>query len=508
MQPVFQAVVASWSIPPAGDLRPGAYGADLLARCMAVASRRISLPAAMATGKLRAGLFSLWFALASPLDTFGPFVLTAHMLQHMMLMMVAPPLILLGEPLIPIVRGMPRFAAREFAGPFLNWRLAQRVGLALTNPVVALLLMGAVMFAWHVPALYELALRSSSWHEVEHACFFFASIIFWWPVIQPWPSRAQWPRWAMVPYLMIADLQNTALSAVLVFSDKILYPSYAAGPSLFGFTPQEDQAAAGATMWVVGSLAFIIPAVLTAIQCLSRTRPFQKSLEAHGLVSGHDFSRADKPSIFVIPRGLQPAGDLLSRLFQPGTLSKRRNFQLASFLILFALTAAGFAALSGLSSDDDDQVLRASQPAGPFTVGVYGPAGDIAVGPATFSALVQDRNTHEVLLDSEVDFAQSNPNTQDVFTRRVRASRENENKLLFTTDVDFDSSGSRVLAIEVRQAGRSGILSLPVEVLKSDAGSSLRWSYIVILTFAGALCAVYLWRHRVARSGELTVPLT
>ena len=105
--------------------------------------------------------------------------------------------------------------------------------------------MGAAMFAWHVPGLYELALRSSSWHEVEHACFFFASIIFWWPVIQPWPSHAQWPRWAMVPYLVIADLQNTVLSAVLVFSDKILYPSYAAGPSLFGFTPPEDQAAAG-----------------------------------------------------------------------------------------------------------------------------------------------------------------------------------------------------------------------------------------------------------------------
>ena len=74
----------------------------------------------------------------------------------------------------------------------------------------------------------------------------------------------------MVPYLVIADLQNTVLSAVLVFADKILYPSYAAGPSLFGFTPREDQAAAGAIMWVIGSLAFIVPAVLIAIQCLSR----------------------------------------------------------------------------------------------------------------------------------------------------------------------------------------------------------------------------------------------
>src|SRR6516165_4764962 len=159
-----------------------------------------------------------------------------------------------------------------FAGPLLNWRFASRLGLFLTNPVTALILMGASMFIWHVPGPYELAVRSSAWHWLEHACFFFASIIFWWPVVQPWPSRAQWPRWAMVPYLVIADLENTALSAILVFSDKILYPSYAAGPSLFAFTPQEDQAAAGAIMWVVGSLAFIVPAILIAIECLSRRR--------------------------------------------------------------------------------------------------------------------------------------------------------------------------------------------------------------------------------------------
>ena len=229
MQPVVQAVLRSWSIPPVATFALVLTALTYLRGAWLL--RRAGYPylPAWRIGSFVLGLFSLWFALASPLDTFSGFVLTAHMLQHMMLMMVAPPLILLGEPLIPIVRGMPRFAAREFAGPFLNWPLAERIGLALTNPVVALLLMGVVMFGWHVPGPYELALRSSSWHQVEHACFFFTSIIFWWPVVQPWPSRAQWPRWAMVPYLLIADLQNTALSAVLVFSDKILYPSYATG---------------------------------------------------------------------------------------------------------------------------------------------------------------------------------------------------------------------------------------------------------------------------------------
>ena len=131
MQPVVQAVLLSWSIPPVATfaivLTAFTYlrGAWLLRR-----AGYPDLPAWRITTFLL-GLFALWFALASPLDTFSSFVLTAHMLQHMTLMMVAPPLLLLGEPLIPIVRGMPRFAAREFAGPFLNWRFASRLGLFL-----------------------------------------------------------------------------------------------------------------------------------------------------------------------------------------------------------------------------------------------------------------------------------------------------------------------------------------------------------------------------------------
>ena len=214
-------------------------------------------------------MLSLWIALASPLDTSSSFLITAHMGQHMVLMMIAPPLILMGAPLIPLVRGLPIFAAREFAGPFLNWRVATRVGNALIHPAVALILMSLAMFAWHTPRLYELALSSSAWHEFEHTCFFVASLIFWWPVIQPWPSNPQRARWIVVPYLLIGDLQNTIVSAILVFSDRVLYPSYAAMPRLFGFPALADQVASGAIMWVVGSTVFLIPATVIAVQCLS-----------------------------------------------------------------------------------------------------------------------------------------------------------------------------------------------------------------------------------------------
>ncbi len=83
-----------------------------------------------------------------------------------------------------------------------------------------------------LPKFYELALRSPFWHEVEHLCFLGAALLFWWPVIQPWPSQPQWPRWAMIPYLFLADFQNTALAAFLIFCERVVYPSYAVAPRL------------------------------------------------------------------------------------------------------------------------------------------------------------------------------------------------------------------------------------------------------------------------------------
>ena len=180
MQPVTHAVLRSWSIPPAATFAI-VLSALLYLRGWWLLRRAgsPSIPPWRAATFLF-GLLSLWVALASPMDVFNSFVLTAHMLQHMMLMMVVPPLILLGAPLVPMVRGLPVFAAREFAGPFLNWSVAKRVGSVLTNPVFALLLMGVAMFAWHTPALYELALRSPAWHQIEHACFLLAPLLFWW----------------------------------------------------------------------------------------------------------------------------------------------------------------------------------------------------------------------------------------------------------------------------------------------------------------------------------------
>ncbi len=215
------------------------------------------------------GLATFWLAIVSPLDAFSGLLLSAHMVQHLLLISVAPPLILLGTPLLPLLRGLPRKVARDGVGPFLVWPALRRAGNALTHPLNCWIVMAVTLCAWHVPAAFDLALRSPPWHKLEHACFFGASLLFWWPVVRPFPSRPHWPLWSVPLYLLVADLLNTALSAILTFSDRVLYPHYLAVPRLFGTTALGDQSCAGVIMWVPGSLVFLIPAALIAVEYLS-----------------------------------------------------------------------------------------------------------------------------------------------------------------------------------------------------------------------------------------------
>ncbi len=216
------------------------------------------------------GLASLWIALASPLDAMGGFLLTAHMVQHFILMSVAPPLLLLGNPMVPMLRGLPRSIVRDGLGPWFSMGWVHGLQRFLTAPAFGWLAMNVAYVGWHIPVAYELTLRSQSWHQVEHGCFFFTSLAFWWQVVQPWPSRMRFSsRWTVLFYLITADLVNTALSASLAFSGKLFYPTYAAVPRISALSPTNDQVAAGAFMWVIGSGVFLIPAIAITVTLLA-----------------------------------------------------------------------------------------------------------------------------------------------------------------------------------------------------------------------------------------------
>jgi cytochrome c oxidase assembly factor CtaG/ferredoxin len=262
------AALASWSIPFWATL-----GVLLAAIFYARGRKKLAYLQSTALPKWRlacflAGVASFWIAVASPLDPFGNFLLTAHMIQHLLMMLVAPPLILLGSPQNPLFLGLPRWASRDALGPFLTCRSLKRIGHLVTGPAFCWLAAATALLGWHVPAAYDLALISPGWHDLEHACLFGTSLLFWWPVVQPWPTTPRWPRWAIPVYLLCGDIVTTALAGVLCFSDRLLYPAYAAVPRLFGVSELSDQVTAGAIMWVFGSFILLSAAVIITVQQL------------------------------------------------------------------------------------------------------------------------------------------------------------------------------------------------------------------------------------------------
>src|SRR5712671_1758156 len=275
MDPTALAVLASWTLD---------WGT--LCLLLAIAAlyfrgwRRLhaELPHKYTIEKLASfagGLFAIVIALESPVDAFAALLLQAHMIQHLLLIAVAAPLLLLGQPVLPLLRGLPRWVFKDALGPFLSFHELKQLGRLIVHPVVTWFALSAAIVVWHLPRFYDLALRSPAWHQAEHACFFWSAVLFWWPVVNVWPSDPIWPRWAMIPYLLLTGMVNMGLSAVLSFSNHVLYTSYALAPRLWGISAIEDQAAAGGIMWVPGSIAMLVPAALIGMRLLEtrRVRP-------------------------------------------------------------------------------------------------------------------------------------------------------------------------------------------------------------------------------------------
>ena len=219
-----------------------------------------------------AGMVSLGLAIGSPLAELDERLLTAHMVQHLLLTIVAAPLVLLGAPSITLLHGLPRSFVRDVLGPLLRARLVHRLGGICAHPAFCWLAGSLVVIGWHVPAAFDLALRSHWWHEIEHACFFTAGLLFWWPVIRPWPSVAGSPRWSVALYLFLATLPCDALSAFLTFCNRVIYPHYLSEHRHFNISPLGDQESAGALMWVWVTFAYLVPAAVVTIQMLSPRR--------------------------------------------------------------------------------------------------------------------------------------------------------------------------------------------------------------------------------------------
>jgi cytochrome c oxidase assembly factor CtaG len=212
-----------------------------------------------------AGWLALAAALLSPLATLGHFLFAAHMAQHLLLMAVAAPLLLLADPLPAVLWGLPR-ALRHRAG-----RLLVRGGRAraawerLTAVPVSAACYALVLWGWHLPRAYDAALGGEWMHHLEHAAFLGAAVIFWWPVIGPAPRARRPPThgWR-IAHVVAAALHGSALALLLAWSPRVLYATYAAAPRVTALEPLEDQALGGVIMWA-GASAVDMLAVLALV---------------------------------------------------------------------------------------------------------------------------------------------------------------------------------------------------------------------------------------------------
>jgi putative membrane protein len=200
------------------------------------------------------GLVSIWIAAASPLAMLDEELLTAHMVQHLLLMTVGPAFLLLGCPGLLLGAGVPT--------PVRNWFWI------LKNPLLCWRAGAAVLIGWHIPAVFALGFHSMMWHHAQHATFFIAGLLFWQPVIPSRPGGNQ-AQWSIVIYLFMATLPCDALSAFLAFCGRVVYPVYLDVPRRFALSALQDQECAGALMWTCVTFAYLIPATLVTLKLLS-----------------------------------------------------------------------------------------------------------------------------------------------------------------------------------------------------------------------------------------------
>jgi putative membrane protein len=212
-------------------------------------------------------LIAIGCALLSPIEDLASYLLIAHMVQHELLMMLAPPLILLANPVPVLMWGLGGSSRLQTANLLTRQAVIRRVRDFLGWMPVAWILYVANLWGWHHPVLYEAALRDPWIHDVEHILFFLTALVFWWPVIHPVSRPAPIQDGVRILYLFLAATQDALLSGLIALSSDILYPHYETALRLWDLTPREDQIGGGIVMFAVGSTAYLV-AILVLVNAV------------------------------------------------------------------------------------------------------------------------------------------------------------------------------------------------------------------------------------------------
>lgn len=212
------------------------------------------------------GLLFVWVAMASPLSALDHQMLTAHMVQHLLLMTLASPLILLGMP------GMTSIQSPQAIGRPLRSEPIQQFARVIMHPALCWLAAAGTLVVWHIPSVFMLGLRSPMWHGAEQVSFLATGLLFWLPVVRPLQNGLKWPESSILLYLFLATLPCDILSGFLVFCDRVVYPVFLSSSNSFGLSVLEDQQCAGALMWTCVTVVYVIAGAVFTARLLSPHR--------------------------------------------------------------------------------------------------------------------------------------------------------------------------------------------------------------------------------------------
>jgi putative membrane protein len=215
-----------------------------------------------------AGWLCLAIALVSPLDPLGSRLFSAHMLQHEMLMVLAAPLLVVAKPLAVWVWALP-LQWRRATGRFFHHRAWRAPWLVLTSPPGAWLVHALALWLWHVPTLFEAALRSNWVHTLQHFSFLFTALLFWWSALGQTVRAGQG---AALVYLFTTMIHSSALGALLTLSPVVWYPAYESTAPMLGLSALEDQQLGGLVMWIPAGTAYFATGLLLATRWIGLNR--------------------------------------------------------------------------------------------------------------------------------------------------------------------------------------------------------------------------------------------
>jgi len=258
-------------------------------------------PRGWQTAAFAGGLAVIFVALISPLDALGSALLSAHMVQHLGLILIAAPLLVLGAPLAPLLWGLPKPVRRVITGSWLPRAVLRRGWQVLGRPLVVWTFHTATMWIWHLPSLYQAALQSQLVHAVEHAGFLSTALLFWWTVARA-GRRGRLGYGAGVLYVLGAGLQSSMLGIFMTFAEMPWYPAYTVSVAAWGLTPLVDQQLAGLIMWVPAGLIYLHAALVVFAVWLKA--------EEESLHPGRGWAKATRGALKRMPTRT----DLLSAL--------------------------------------------------------------------------------------------------------------------------------------------------------------------------------------------------